>query len=450
MAKPRILSEKISRRDFLRFGGGVIAAVAGAGLLAGKARALLQPEAVRPAALNGIGAQAGINDVPANYVLVGTDGWVHMPPTPAIPPYHPDPFAPAPFTTYVFGLRDVTGLTQQQITAQKGRVQIAAPLLIAEEGQDFVLQLSNIGMQQRPDLFDSHTIHWHGFPNQVPYFDGEPMGSVSVPPGLERTMTYFYRPRDPGTYMYHCHVEDTEHIQMGMTGSLFVRPLQNQGVGSIPPGKYAYNDGVLPADPTSTAYDREFALLFTDIWAESHWDDAHIQLPDWTDFQADFNLINGRTYPDTLAPNGGGTDPVTGDLIPPAGHPELQYQPLSALIQANAGDRVLLRMANLGFKLASMTLPGLTMRVVGKDASFLHGRDGTNLQYSTNTILIGSGESYDAIFIAPSVTVPTTFLFYDRNYERLNNAGGPGYGGRMTEVRVFPAGTLPPQTEPNT
>jgi len=25
-----------------------------------------------------------------------------------------------------------------------------------------------------------------------------------------------------------------------------------------------------------------------------------------------------------------------------------------------------------------------------------------------------------------------------------------GYGGQMTEVRVFPAGTLPEQTEPNT
>jgi FtsP/CotA-like multicopper oxidase with cupredoxin domain len=450
MAKQGILSDKISRRDFLRLGGGVLVATAGAGLLAGRAKALLRPESIRPSTLGAAGAQAGVNDVQANYILTGTDGWVHMPPTPAIPPYHPDPFAPDPFTTYVFGLSDVTGLTQQQITAQKGHVQVTAPLLIADEGQDFILQLSNLGMAVRPDLFDSHTIHWHGFPNQIPYFDGEPMGSVAVPPGLDRTMTYFYRPRDPGTYMYHCHVEDTEHIQMGMTGSLFVRPAQNQGAGNIPPGKYVYNDGVLPSDPTSTAYDREFALMFTDFWAEAHWDDAHIQLPDWTDYKADFNLINGRAYPDTLAPNGSGRDPVTGDLIPPPGHPELQYQPISSLIQANAGDRVLLRMASLAFKLTSMTLPGIPLRVVGKDASFLRGTDGTNLQYTTNTILLGAGESYDVIFIAPPVTTLTTFLFYDRNYERLNNAGGTGYGGRMTEVRVYPAGTLPPQTAPNT
>ena len=82
--------------------------------------------------------------------------------------------------------------------------------------KDFRLQLTNLGLQMRPDLTDSHTLHWHGFRNVIPFFDGEPTGSVSVPVG--RDFTYVYRPRDPGTYMYHCHVEDVEHVHMGMTG----------------------------------------------------------------------------------------------------------------------------------------------------------------------------------------------------------------------------------------
>ncbi len=45
-------------------------------------------------------------------------------------------------------------------------------------------------------------------------------------------------------------------------------------------------------------------MLLTEVWAESHWADAHIQLPEWSDYHADFGLINGRAYPDTLAPNG--------------------------------------------------------------------------------------------------------------------------------------------------
>ena len=120
--------------------------------------------------------------------------------------------------------------------------------------------------------------------------------SISVPIG--RDFTYFYRPHDAGTYMYHCHFEDVEHVQMGMTGLLYVRPKQNAGTATIPAGKYAYNDG----DGT-TRYDREFAFMLTEIFVEGHYRDAHIQTTDWTDFKASFWSLNGRSYPDTLAAN---------------------------------------------------------------------------------------------------------------------------------------------------
>jgi len=97
-----------------------------------------------------------------------------------------------------------------------------------------------------------------------------------------------------------------------------------------------------------------------------------------------------------------------------------------------------------------MTLPGLKMKIVGKDATLLRGRDGTDLTYETNTVFTGAGQSVDAIFTAPVVPSGVKkYLLYNRNYDRLSNAGGPGYGGQMTEIHVHPAGTLPPQTEPN-
>ena len=102
--------------------------------------------------------------------------------------------------------------------------------------------------------------------------------------------------------MFHCHVEDIEHVHMGMTGLVFVRPLQDGNTARYPSGKYAYNDG-----DGSTGFDREFAMFLTEVWAESHWADAHIQLPEWSDYRADFSLLNGRVYPDTLAPNGRST-----------------------------------------------------------------------------------------------------------------------------------------------
>jgi FtsP/CotA-like multicopper oxidase with cupredoxin domain len=305
----------------------------------------------------------------------------------------------------------------------------------------------------RPDLTDSHTLHWHGFRNVIPFFDGEPTGSISVPVG--RDFTYVFRPRDPGTYMYHCHVEDVEHVHMGMTGLVFVRPLQNGNTSLYPSGKYAYNDG-----NGSTGYDREFAMFLSEVWAEAHWSDSHIQLPDWSDYKVDFSLLNGRAYPHTLAPNGS-VDPFSpvrdgsGDLIAPAGYPELQYQPLSSRVTCQSGERVLLRFANLGFRESSMTLAGMPMRVIGRDATPMRGRDGTDTSYETDTILIGAGESFDVIFTAPAYSGGSgssgkgydTYVLYNRAYNRSDDLTG-GAQGQRTEIHVFPGG-LAAQQYPN-
>ena len=198
-------------------------------------------------------------------------------------------------TTYIFGFRNITELDEANRFAQKEHAQHSAPLFWVNEFDDnpdneFVVDITNLGLAVRPDLFDAHTLHWHGFRNVIPFFDGEPTGSVSVPAGT--VFRYVYRPRDPGTYMFHCHVEDVEHVHMGMNGLVFVRPKLNVTNNA----KYLYND-------VSTEYDREFAFHLSEVWAESHWADAHIQLPEWSDYHVDFALLNGRVYPDTLAPN---------------------------------------------------------------------------------------------------------------------------------------------------
>lgn len=442
----RLTSHNFSRRDFLKLGGSALALAAGARLLPNLGRGLELVDVARAAT------------TPPDLFFAGTDGWISLPASPAIPPYHPDPLAPSPFSTYIFGFRNVTGMTAQQLANQKNKAQHIAPLFWADQyektGRDFKVKLTNLGLALRPDLTDAHTLHWHGFRNAIPYFDGEPHGSLAVPPGKE--FTYVYRPHEPGTYMYHCHVEDVEHVQMGMTGIVFVRPAQN-GTSKTYQGKtftkFAYNDG-----DGSTGYNREFVMMLTEVWAEAHWADAHIQLPEWSDYKADFGLLNGRVYPDTVAPNGS-IDPFNpardsnGDLIPIPGFEHLQYQPLSALVKCNAGDRVLLRFANLGFNPATMTLAGIKLRVVGEDATPTLGRDGTNTSFPTNSVAVNVGMSTEAIFVAPPYQGPgpyDTYLLYNRNYREANNLAGGGFGGQMTEVRVYPSGTLPAQTLPNT
>src|SRR5690349_17139232 len=134
---------------------------------------------------------------------------------------------------------------------------------------------------------------------------------------------------------------------MGMTGIVFVRPaqdgnatLRNLGLARPAPNNkafkgFAYNDG-----DGSTGFDREFAMFLSEVWCDSHWADAHIQLPEWSDYRADFSLLNGRVFPDTLLPNGSIAHNDTfvvardgnDDLLTPAGGPNLGNQPLSALI----------------------------------------------------------------------------------------------------------------------
>jgi FtsP/CotA-like multicopper oxidase with cupredoxin domain len=106
---------------------------------------------------------------------------------------------------------------------------------------------------------------------------------------------------------------------------------------------------------------------------------------------------------------------------------------------------VLLRLANLGYQNHTVTVDGIDLLVVGKDAALLRGRDGSAEYQVTNTVQIGPGESRDVLFTAPD---PGTYLLYDRDLMSLANAGG-GRGGQLTEIRVSPPGTLPAQTRAN-
>ena len=73
------------------------------------------------------------------------------------------------------------------------------------------------------------------------------------------TLTYYYKINEPGTYMYHCHVEATEHMQMGMLGNLYVyRPrtaARHPTVQAERLHQYAYNDG-----DGSTGYDVDYPI----------------------------------------------------------------------------------------------------------------------------------------------------------------------------------------------
>ncbi len=141
--------------------------------------------------------------------------------------------------------------------------------------------------------------------------------------------------------MYHCHVEATEHMQMGMLGNLYVRPAQNV-TRRLPAGTrmhlYAYND----RDGT-TDYDAEYALQLVASTATSTMRAGRCSR---------FRSPDAGPVPDDQRPRlpRHRREPARGPTD--AGRATNQRlrrsQIVDSKIVANQGDRVLLRLSNLG------------------------------------------------------------------------------------------------------
>jgi FtsP/CotA-like multicopper oxidase with cupredoxin domain len=332
---------------------------------------------------------------------------------------------------YMFGFTDLTGIptnvetgTADILEAGELAANFPAPPILLDEGDEFYLTLTNVGLLMRPDLFDPHTIHFHGFPQASAIFDGVPDVGISI--NMGSSLTYYYKLNDPGTYMYHCHVEATEHMQMGMIGSLYIRAGQN-GESYTYNGKtytmFVYNDG-----DGSTGYDREYPIQVNSFDSAFHDASINVQPLPFALMTDNYPLINGRGYPDTVNP----------DPLPPPeenGGKTSQYE--NSLITASPGESVLLRISNVNVtRFYTLATLGIRMRIVGKDAKILRGPDGKDLYYKTSSVTLGGGETIDAILDIPADTAPgTTYFLYTTNLNYLSN-DAEQFGGMMTEIRI--------------
>jgi len=303
-----------------------------------------------------------------------------------------------------------------------------APTIAVDEDDEVYLTLTNVGMAMRPDLFDPHTVHWHGFPNAASVFDGVPDSSISINMGA--SLTYYYLAKDAGTYMYHCHVEAAEHMQMGMLGNLYVRPRQNKCLTNgtpCPPGhvagaQYAYNDG-----DGSTRYDFDVPIQLGSFDPDFHDASFNVQPLPFAGMRDRYFLMNGRGYPDTVEAGALST-------VDPLGKTQVS-QPVSSLITATAGQKVLLRISNLNVtQFSTIATNGIAMKVVGLDARLLRDDSGASMAYETHTLTLGGGQSADVILDTTDYAGQTLFL-YTTNLNQLAN-DAENFGGMMTEIRV--------------
>src|SRR6267143_1142267 len=327
----------------------------------------------------------------------------------------------------------------------------------------------------RPDLFEQHTVHFHGYPNASSFYDGVPDASVAI--NIGGSFTYYYLAPDAGTYFWHCHITPPEHLQMGMVGQLYVRPRQNRVSGNLYDGlvaqqadprtacypygdtlhqnpdilcssplpaskglatggaKYAYNDG----DGT-TGYDVEYPIQIHGFDPSFHFVGMTFNPEQFTDMKDKFFLLNGRSYPDTVTPGAMQTQSADG-----ASH---FSQPLPTIINIPARGRALLRISDLDVtEYQTLASLGIPMHVIGINARLLRDLAGNDMTYYSNSITLAGGESIDVILDSCSQRGPApgyacvtpipkgTYYLYTPNLDHLSN-DAENFGGLMTEVHI--------------
>jgi FtsP/CotA-like multicopper oxidase with cupredoxin domain len=344
---------------------------------------------------------------------------------------------------------------------------IPAPLIAIDEGDELFLTLTNVGQIMRPDLFEQHTVHFHGYANASAFYDGVPDASIAINVG--GSFTYYYLAPEAGTYMWHCHISPPEHLQMGMVGQIYVRPRQNNASGNLADAlktenlkssfgtaktatgagescndilcagqtplpkiagpsasagrKYAYNDG-----DGSTAYDVEYPIQMMGFDPNFHFVGMTFNPESFADNKDKFFLLNGRSYPDTI-----NSDPLSTQVSD--GTPHFS-QPLPTIINIPVDGKALLRFTDLNVtEFHTLASLGIPMHVVGLNARLLRDLDGNNMDYMTNSITLGGGESIDVILDATGYAAGQKFYLYTPQLDHLSN-DAENFGGMMTEVTI--------------
>lgn len=185
-------------------------------------------------------------------------------------------------------------------------LRIPSPAIRVEQGDTVWIHLENTH-------YFPHTIHLHGVDH--PWIDSSGEGNDGVPQTSDKfvrpgqSKTYEIRPRQPGTFAYHCHVQTHSHLAMGLVGMFIVeenRPnnwIQTFNVGD---GQVRH-----PSKAILEEYDNEYDLHYHAMDIDLHsiiqkYNDPRLIAKkmnreyDMTDSTEDYHILNGRSFPYTL------------------------------------------------------------------------------------------------------------------------------------------------------
>ena len=247
-----------------------------------------------------------------------------------------------------------------------GDRQWAGPIIEGIEGQEVTITLS---------AMQAHSMHLHGLDvdqenDGVPATSGYVgnMGTVRTEgyTSLGQSFTYRFIAPHAGTYQYHCHVDTVLHYEMGMHGTIIIRPASGSAVE-------AWEGG-----PT---YDREYVWQLGTF--DTTWHNENVSGLATARYRPDRFMINGRN----------GTDAQTDYTV---------------AVEANEGEKVLIRLNQTSYQGARIELGGLPFEVIASD-----GRPLPKALTKTS-LYMSPGERYDILVNMPAAgTRFSTVSYFD-------------------------------------
>jgi FtsP/CotA-like multicopper oxidase with cupredoxin domain len=339
-------------------------------------------------------------------------------------------------TTAIAGVPNILVWTFNDYeTTNRSTAQYPSIPLIVDEGSVVTVNLTN-NLNQPVSFtipaFAVTAVDAAGNPVHIAYPKGNRalLSSQFVETAPGATVTYKFTASAPGTYIYQSGTNMAIQLPMGLSGALIVRPASaavtytipatlaspasvgvttqgNGDVNTISGSTVTYHlNAYDPLNGTddSTAYDREFIYIMTEqdpalnVWMQTVPKPTPV-LYDLTTWNPNTWLVNGRDGIDTfLNPNVPyGPFAGTSSLL----QPNIADQPYSSLPVCHPGERLLLRLVNLGHDPHPIHQHGSNFRTVainGKQLSSGAGSVSADRAFLANTSFMKPGETRDVIW----------------------------------------------------
>ncbi len=259
-------------------------------------------------------------------------------------------------------------------------MQYPGPTLIVNQGDTVTINLTN----NLPQAAGEKTSMV--FPGHMVTAQGGAQGILTNEAAGGNTVTYTFKAKNPGTYMYHSGTRPDLQVEMGLVGALIVRSkrpaTQKPPVNGITqmPTNYAYND-------PGTAYEREYLFFMSEMDPKIHRlvEQGKIGQVDMTQYHATIYFINGRGFP---------------DIIAQAAAPWLPSQPYNLSPMMHPGERVLCRVISATKEVHPYHFHGNHLQVVAQDGRLLETKQGKGLDAATFLYItsVGPGQTLDGVF----------------------------------------------------